>query len=204
MTTLYVLCRSKTLAGTLLANAAGISARHPALRYVREATDLVGAPMEATLLDLGNEGRSGPQSERDVHQARQEAKRRRMRPLALESVKDWISPSDEDIARIVGRLTWNGAYNLMRTITNPHGQFPDLLAGGDRLYTGLGKWTTIAATGVENHLKALGLIAPRMLPWNGIDRGWESLCLTPLGQRVASHVHTHWGTIEFPERKRRV
>lgn len=105
----------------------------------------------------------------------------------------------DDIAPILARLTWNGAHNLMQSVVAGHERFPDLLNGGRRLHTGLGKWTTLAAIGVENNLIALKLIEPRWLPWNGPERhqGWESPCLTPLGRRVAEHLRDHWDTLTF-------
>lgn len=103
----------------------------------------------------------------------------------------------EHLQPVLVRLTWNGAYNLRRTLTNPHDRFPDLLAGGQRLFTGLGKYTTLAAIGVENNLKALGLVERRSLPWNGPEEhhAHESLCMTPLGRDVAEFLNQNWNQI---------
>lgn len=106
-------------------------------------------------------------------------------------------PTADEILAILKRLTWNGAYNLRRTITNPHARFPDLLNGGERITTGLGKWTHIAMLGVLRNLTSLELIEERWIPWNGpdTDKSWKCDCLTPLGRHIAEHVHDHWGDI---------
>src|SRR3954469_19343110 len=106
-----------------------------------------------------------------------------------------MSHTQPDPAALCRRLTYNGAANLKGTIERPHARFPDLFNGGDRLWTGMGKWTTLAAIGVENHLLAKGMAERRSLPWHGDWRdthSGKSLCLTPLGRIVAQYLHDHW------------
>lgn len=105
--------------------------------------------------------------------------------------------TDERIEAALKRLTVNGAYNLVGTLEHPHDRFPDLLNGGKRLSTGLGKYTTLSAIGVSKSLRSIGLIEDRYLPWNGPDDGWvkngrDSECLTPLGREVAQLLHDDW------------
>lgn len=116
--------------------------------------------------------------------------------------------SSDVIASVIGKLTYNGAANLVGTLEHPNERFPDLLNGDRRLFTGLGKYTTLSAIGVTNHLKKLGLIEDRYLPWNGPDNGpmkngWESPCLTLLGREVAEYAKAHWDEIDFLEGGRR-
>ena len=99
-------------------------------------------------------------------------------------------PKMNDLAILCQRLTYNGASNLRGTIQHPHAEYPDWVNGERRLYTGLGKWTYLAATGVENHLLALKLA----------ERRDKSLCITPLGRQVAEYLHEHWDTITFRDR----
>jgi hypothetical protein len=112
--------------------------------------------------------------------------------------------SNDNVMAAIAKLTYNGAANLVGTLEHPSARFPDLLNGDRRLYTGLGKYTTLSAMGVTNHLKKLGLIEDRYLPWNGPDsgpikNGWESPCLTPLGREVAEYAKANWDDIEFRE-----
>ncbi len=104
--------------------------------------------------------------------------------------------SNNYLAALCRKLTYNGAENLRGTILDPHEQFPDLLNGGRPLYTGRGKWTTLAGIGVENHLKSLGLAEDRLLPWDGRDGPEsESFCLTPLGKELAQYLDEHWSEL---------
>ncbi|NTF18173.1 hypothetical protein G6L37_07120 [Agrobacterium rubi] len=110
----------------------------------------------------------------------------------------------ESVKQAVAKLTYNGAANLVGTLEHPNERFPDLLNGDRRLFTGLGKYTTLSAMGVTNHLKKLGLIEDRYLPWNGPDNGpikngWESPCLTELGRDVAEYAKANWDRIDFRE-----
>lgn len=108
-----------------------------------------------------------------------------------------VTEIPEHLRPILARLTWNGAYNLRRTLVAPHERFPDLLAGGQRLFTGLGKYTTLAAIGVENNLRALKLVEERSLPWNGPEphHAHDSTCITPLGREVAEFLNQNWDEI---------
>ena len=53
--------------------------------------------------------------------------------------------SNDYLAAILPKLTWNGAVNLRSTVTSPDPLNPDAVCGIGPIYTGLGKWTTIAA-----------------------------------------------------------
>jgi len=104
--------------------------------------------------------------------------------------------SNDYIAPVVARLTYNGAYALRRTVEKPHPDIPRLLNGGERLYTGNGKWTTIAAIGVENHLRSLGLTEefdaqPVWRPGR-YEHPWMVDVVTDLGMEVAHYVRDHW------------
>lgn len=111
---------------------------------------------------------------------------------------------DDRILEIVRKLTFNGAANLVGTLEHPNSRFPDLLNGDRRIFTGLGKYTTLSAMGVMKHLKKLALVEDRYLPWNGPDsgpikNGWDSPCLTSLGREVAVYVKANWDSLEFRE-----
>lgn len=103
--------------------------------------------------------------------------------------------NNDYLAPIVAKLTINGAINLRASINRPHDEVPDLVNSGHRLFTGLGKWTYIAALGVRRHLVALGLAEERYIDWNKDGRGWKSLCMTPLGRSVAEYLHTNWDAL---------
>jgi hypothetical protein len=116
--------------------------------------------------------------------------------------------SNDHITAVIAKLTYNGAANLVGTLEHPNEKFPDVLNGTRRIYTGLGKYTTLSAIGVTNHLKKLGLIEERYLPWNGPDNGpikngWETPCLTGLGREVAEYAKSNWDDLEFREAGRR-
>lgn len=114
------------------------------------------------------------------------------------------------IASIAAKLTYNGAVNLVGTIEHPDPDQPDALNGGQRLFTGLGKWTTIAAKGVESHLISLGLIER---VWTGTywhqlreERHKNFRCrITPLGREVATYAKAHWDDLvgTFKDGRRR-
>lgn len=100
-----------------------------------------------------------------------------------------VAPIVNPLEAICKRLTYNGAVNLRGTIVHPRADCPDALNGGRRLYTGLGKYTALAATGVENHLVTLKLAERREAPW---------LCLTSWGREVAQYLHEHHWDAKFP------
>lgn len=93
--------------------------------------------------------------------------------------------SNDYLAPIVAKLTYNGASNLVGTLKHPHPRRATALNGG-RVYTGGGKWTHIAALGVERHLISLGLCEVREEPW---------LDVTPLGFEVAAYVKSNWSDL---------
>jgi len=99
--------------------------------------------------------------------------------------------SNDYIAPIAARLTLNAAINLRCTVTNPCPLNPDSLHGKGRIHTGLGKWTTLSARGVENNMISLGL-GERRPPW-------DHAYITPLGREVAAYINDNWDKLEFRE-----
>lgn len=109
-----------------------------------------------------------------------------IRPAQMASWRHLEGPdSMDDLEALCRRLTYNGAVNLRYTIKRPHPEHPDLVNGGERLYTGLGKYTTLAHIGVENHLIAL-----KLAEWRD-----KRFCVTPLGRQVAQYLHDNWDTV---------
>jgi hypothetical protein len=106
---------------------------------------------------------------------------------------DYIEP-------LIQRLTYNAAVTLRNTVErpSPHG---DYLGGDQRIFTGLGKWTTIAAGGVANCCVANGLAEERPYRPNGALYTY----ITPLGKEVARYLSDHWddvkGKLRHPERR---
>lgn len=99
--------------------------------------------------------------------------------------------SNDYIAPIVAKLTLNAAINLRNAVLHPCPLNPENVHGKGRIHTGLGKWTTLAARGVENNMIALGL-AERRGPWDHVH-------ITPLGREVATYVTANWDDLEFRE-----
>ena len=97
------------------------------------------------------------------------------------------------LASIAARLKINGAINLRSTVTSPCPLNPNAVHGRGRIFTGLGKWTTLAAIGVENHLKKLGLAEDSPILKSGSRHVW----ITPLGREVAEYIDKHWDELEF-------
>lgn len=97
--------------------------------------------------------------------------------------------SNDFIAPIAAKLTLNAAINLRYSVINPDPLNPDSVHGKGRIYTGTGKWTTLAAIGVENNMVSLGL-AERRGPW-------DHAYITPLGREVAAYLNEHWEDLEF-------
>lgn len=103
-------------------------------------------------------------------------------------------PSNDYISAILKRLTLNGARNLMCTLENPSPDYPDAINGNRRIDTGLGKWTHVAALGVERNLISLGLAEDRRINLTN-DNHWMMLVITPLGREVATYLIAHWDEI---------
>lgn len=101
------------------------------------------------------------------------------------------------ILAILPKLTLNGAINLRASITDPSAQNPDAVNGGHRLFTGMGKWTSLAARGVANHLICLGLAEWRRKDGECQHENYRYLALTPFGRNVAVYLHS-FGK-DFPE-----
>lgn len=102
--------------------------------------------------------------------------------------------SNDYIAPILKRLTLNGARNLKNTLEQPSQLYPDAINGNRRIDTGSGKWTHIAALGVENNLRSLGLTEDREVRVTG-DRTWTMNAITPLGREVAAYLIAHWDDV---------
>jgi hypothetical protein len=98
-----------------------------------------------------------------------------------------MTASTQDIEAIVGRLTYNGAVNLRGFVEDNDPVNPDMPKGRGHFYTGSGKYTTLAAIGVENHLVKHGL-AVRTGAYGHLE-------ITPLGRQVAAHVAGHWNVL---------
>src|SRR3546814_9936195 len=71
------------------------------------------------------------------------------------------SESEDAIRSIVASLTYNMAATLRATIDTPCPRLPDSLGGSGRIYTGLGKYTVLAARGVFNGLRKRKLAESR-------------------------------------------
>lgn len=98
------------------------------------------------------------------------------------SANDYLAP-------IAAKLTLNAAINLRHSVESPCPLNPESWHGTGRIYTGLGKWTTLSVIGIENNIISLGL-AERRPPWD-----WAYL--TPLGREVAQYVRDHWESLTF-------
>lgn len=202
--TVHTILRRLEATACLMSHAtAPVSRRGGRSRIVYAPTVTGEAALKEYLADM-DALRAGTEYERDTsRQVPARAPDCRSRATA-DAVSAAVETPDRE--KILRGLTWNAAWNLKETITGPHERFPDLLNGGRRISTGLGKWTSLAASGVESNLLKHGLVEPRWLPWNGPGRhqGWESLCLTPLGREIATHVDAHWDTLTFRDGSRRV
>ena len=93
------------------------------------------------------------------------------------------------ILAILPKLTVNGAVNIKASITKPSEESPDAVNGGHRLFTGLGKWTSLAALGVAKHLISLGLAEWRRKDSEYQHQKYRYLALTPFGREVAAYLH---------------
>ena len=105
--------------------------------------------------------------------------------------------SNDYIAPIAALLTYNGAVTLRATVENPSTIDPDAIGGRERIFTGLGKWTSIAAQAIRRHLCKLGLSE---MVWTGTywhpyreERHKNMRCrITPLGREVAAYITANW------------
>lgn len=131
-------------------------------------------------------------------------------PLAIEELKLYPYIRDDkmsheivgfpdqnanDLEAIVKTLTYNGAANLYYTVTKEDSIYPDSLGPEGRIFTGLGKWTTLGAMGVFFGLRAKGLAEERIHGFN--TPGYRSCpytgyYVTPLGRRVGEYIRDHW------------
>lgn len=104
--------------------------------------------------------------------------------------------SSDDITTLVARLTKNGAINLRGTINHPSVEHPLAINGVYGIYTGSGKWTSVAATAVERHLVGLGLaVRGDVSLGDGVKQAM--VFVTPLGLRVARYLVAHWPDLPF-------
>lgn len=118
--------------------------------------------------------------------------------------------SNDYLAPIAARLTYNGAVNLKATVEDPDPLNPDGVRGRGRIFTGIGKYTTLAARGVESHLCKLGL---GEMVWTGTywhgdrqEHQKNMRCrITPLGREMAAYVTANWDDLvpKFREGGRR-
>lgn len=115
--------------------------------------------------------------------------------------------NNDYLAEIAAKLTWNGAFNLRSTVTNPCSLNSDAVHGKGRMFLGLGKWTTLGVIGVENHLKKLGLAREvlRDRPEHYTGRDKYRTIITPLGREMAVYLNEHWDDLRdgFREGSRR-
>lgn len=88
------------------------------------------------------------------------------------------------LAPIIQGLTYNMAVTLRAAHQDPCPWDATVLTGNKRIYTGLGKWTTIAAIGVYRGLEKRGLVHPDGSALDGH--------MTPLGMEVAEHISREW------------
>lgn len=103
---------------------------------------------------------------------------------------------DTDLIALIPRLRYNGAANLRHAHEHPGKLNPDSINGDERIFTGLGKWTTLAAIGVENHLVSLGLAEKVTRGTTNTARrdNWRTI-VTPLGRRMGRYLSEHWKDI---------
>lgn len=94
---------------------------------------------------------------------------------------------------LASRLTVNAAINLRRAHTHPCAINPEGWHGEGRTFTGLGKWTTLAAIGVENCVKALGLAEERRERHGQKCHPW--CAITPLGREMAAYLDANWDSL---------
>lgn len=87
--------------------------------------------------------------------------------------------ANDYVAAVLPKLTINAAI----TLKNPD-RVGTMLG---HVFTGCGKWTTIAAIGVFNNLRAAGCAEERPREFGG--GCWH---LTPLGLEVADRLREHW------------
>lgn len=108
----------------------------------------------------------------------------------------------DHLAALAAKLTINGAINLHSTITDPCPLNPDAIHGKGTIFTGLGKWTTLAAIGVERHLVSIGAAEWHMRS----DGRTRVVRITPLGRELAAYLAAHWedlrGTFRDPKWER--
>lgn len=109
---------------------------------------------------------------------------------------------NDAIRPILEKLTYNGAVAVRNTIRDPHPDIPRLINGTHgRLFTGLGKWTSLSARGVRNNIRACGLLEefdaqPVWRPGPN-EEPWMVHVLTDLGMEVGQYLHEHWEDV-FP------
>lgn len=114
--------------------------------------------------------------------------------------------SNDYLKEIAEKLTINMAVNLLHGV-DPAEDFPGrYFISTGRLHTGMGKWTTLAAIGIENGFKSRGLAENVVCERPSTFSGYgpiTMLFLTPLGVEVGNYVKAHWDDLEFvhPERR---
>lgn len=99
--------------------------------------------------------------------------------------------NNDYIAALIPKLTVNAAI----TLKHRKPQSGNSLLG--HVHTGLGKWTTLAAIGVFNNLRAAGC-AEEEVRGHGCGATWN---ITPLGEEVAAYLRNQWGEVGHLLRK---
>lgn len=105
--------------------------------------------------------------------------------------------TEAEVVAVVRTLSFNMAMTLRATVDQPNPHDPDSLGGKGRIYTGLGKYTTVAARGVFMGLRKRGLAVSRPHDPQRPEIG-ESYLITAKGRRVAEYVRDHWRNLVFP------
>lgn len=103
--------------------------------------------------------------------------------------------SNDFLAPLAKRLTINAAINLRAWFKEPGREDRIKPWGPGRIFTGLGKYTTLAAIGVENNMIAVG--AAEKHGEFGFVR------ITDTGRTLAEYIHCHWEELEFRDPPKR-
>lgn len=89
------------------------------------------------------------------------------------------TPMDPRFESVIAALTYNALVTLQQAHRYRDPRFPGAICGSRRVYTGTGKWTSIAALGVLNCLAKHKLVNPS-----------DGYMMTPLGIDVAAYLAT--------------
>ena len=100
-------------------------------------------------------------------------------------------------AQLAPKLTYKRAVKLKATVEDSDPLDPDGVRGSGRIFTGRGKYMTLAARDLESHLYKLGLGEMVWIGtyWHGDRQEHQQnmACrITPLGREMAAYVSEHW------------